>query len=171
MKFILIIILLVLIIKEYNCQSAFNIYKAYDKSNRRPPQYSSNRKRSTHGIGEYLSPQQKEMARIRSSKIDKSSDMWDANKVNGFAQYKQFQAEGIIANEKVEEKKGFGVRTRRRRLIGIEEEETVKEENNNNNNHIITSILQYPLSIGFLICVSIMSLLGIAFYKRAHREI
>ena len=166
MKFILIIILLVLIIKEYNCQSAFNIYKAYDKSNRRPPQYSSNRKRTTHGIGEYLSPQQKEMARIRSSKIDKSSDMWDANKVNGFAQYKQFQAEGIIANNKAEESKGFGVR-RRRRLIGIEEEETVKEENNN----IITSILQYPLSIGFLICVSIISLLGIAFYKRAHREI
>ena len=165
MKFILIIILLILIIKEYNCQSAFNIYKAYDKSNRRPPQYSSNRKRTTHGIGEYLSPQQKEMARIRSSKIDKSSDMWDANKVNGFAQYKQFQAEGIIANNKAEVIKGYGV-MRRRRLLGIEEEETVKENNNN-----FTSILQYPLSIGFFICVSIMSLLGIAFYKRAHREI
>lgn len=147
----LIFLLVLLILKEISSQSAFNIYKAYDKSNRRPPQYSSNRKRTTHGIDEYLSPQQRHMAKVRSSSVDSPENMWDASKVNGFQQFKDFKSQGLIAQG------------RRRNLI--EQEEV-------NVNKASFDILQYLLSSGiFLICISVMSLLGVFFYKRAHREI
>lgn len=151
-----IIILLLLIITIVDGQSAFNIYKAYDKSNKRPPQYATNRKKITHPINEYLSPQQRQMAKIRSSPQDAAEDMWSPQTLNGFNQYKKFAAEGVLANDK----KAYQESVRRRYLIGAEELEIERD-------NIMEFDFQYnPLIMGLsFICVSVLAILGIFVFR------
>ena len=167
----LIIIILTIILTIVQSQSAFNIYKAYDKASIRPPQYGANRKRNTHPINEYLSPQQLQMAKIRSSNADEAGDTWTPNNLNGFTQYKKFQAQGSIrsaaaSSAAAAKKAGDFSGVRRRKLIetDIDIERDVLEQELGH----MDFDFQYnnPLVIGLcFICISVLAMLGVTVYK------
>jgi len=167
----LIIIIVIITITLVQSQSAFNIYKAYDKAAIRPPQYSASRKRSTRPINEYLSPQQLQMAKIRNSNADEAGDTWSPNTLNGFSQYKQFQAQGLIrssaaSSSSAAKKSGQFTGVRRRKLIGtdIEIERDVLEQELEHMN--IDFQYNNPLVIGLsFICISVLAILGVTVYK------
>jgi len=158
-QILLSIILLLFLLTIVNSQSSFNIYKAYDKSNKRPPQYSANRKKNTHPINDYLSPQQRQMAKIRSNPQDAAEDMWSPQTLNGFNQYKKFAAEGVIANDKKLLQQS-GVR-RRRHLIG---EEAIEIEQDFNSMEFNFQYNPLIMGLGF-ICVSVLAIIGFFVYR------
>ena len=169
----LIIIIVIIILTIVRSQNAFNIYKAYDKAVVRPPQYNSNRKRNTRPINEYLSPQQLQMAKIRSSNADEAGDTWTPNTLNGFTQYKQFQAQGRIRSSAASSaasamEAGQLTGVRRRKLIGTDIEIEIERDVLEQELEHMDFDFQYnnPLVIGLsFICISVLAILGVTVYK------
>lgn len=150
-----IILLLTIILTIVNGQASFNIYKAYDKASVRPAQYSSNRKKMSHPINEYLTPQQMEMAALRKSSTDNPNDVWNPATLNGFNQYKQFQARNAIPAA-ASSSNAAKASNNRRNLISLDivEEDVFDFQYN-----------PLKLGLGFIGVSVLLTVIGVTFYK------